>query len=102
LFKDPAQFGKTLKLSLCDFVKLIIQKKGGANLSSNVAFGSGIILLFVLTSFALFLAHIVLCVWAYRDSKRRGKSAEFALIILLAMLFFPIIGLIVYLIIRND
>lgn len=73
-------------------------------MQSNVgfAFSSGIILLFFLISFALFLVHIVLCVWAYRDSIRRGKSTEFALIILLAMLFFPIIGLIVYLIIRND
>ncbi|WP_341866034.1 PLDc N-terminal domain-containing protein [Paenibacillus ferrarius] len=48
------------------------------------------------------MVHIVLCVWAYRDSIRRGKNTEFAIIILLAMLFFPIIGLIVYLIIRND
>ncbi|MEC0229584.1 PLDc N-terminal domain-containing protein [Paenibacillus alba] len=59
-------------------------------------------LLFLFISFALFVVHIVLCVWAYRDSIRRGKSTEFAIIILLAMLFFPIIGLIVYLIIRND
>ncbi|WP_312875672.1 PLDc N-terminal domain-containing protein [Paenibacillus planticolens] len=48
------------------------------------------------------MLHIVLCVWAYRDSIRRGKSTEFAILILLAMLFFPILGLIVYLIIRND
>jgi uncharacterized membrane protein YhaH (DUF805 family) len=66
------------------------------------AFSSGIIVLFLFLSFALFAAHIALCVWAYRDCLRRGKSTEFAIIILLAMLFFPIIGLIVYLIIRND
>ncbi|NHW36097.1 hypothetical protein GQF04_16050 [Paenibacillus aceris] len=73
-------------------------------MQSNVgfAFSSGIILFFLFISFALFLVHIVLCVWAYRDCIRRGKSAEFAIIILLAMLFFPLIGLIVYLIIRND
>jgi len=73
-------------------------------LSSNagLAFGPGFILFFVFIAFALFLAHIVLCVWAYRDCVKRGKSTEFAIIVLLAMLFFPIIGLIVYLIIRND
>ncbi|WP_407945389.1 PLDc N-terminal domain-containing protein [Paenibacillus silvestris] len=73
-------------------------------MSSNASFalGSGFILFFIFISFALFLAHIVLCVWAYRDCVRRGKSTEFAIIVLLVMLFFPLIGLIVYLIIRND
>ena len=52
--------------------------------------------------FFLFILHIISCVWAYRDSIKRGKSTEFALIVLLAILFFPIIGLIVYLLIRND
>lgn len=55
-----------------------------------------------LISFALFILHIVSCIWAYRDCKRRGKSAEFAVLILLAILVFPVMGLIVYLIIRND
>jgi hypothetical protein len=50
----------------------------------------------------LFVLHIIACVWAYRDSIRRGKSTEFALIVLLAILFFPVIGLILYLLIRND
>ena len=94
-----------MKLTLkCNIGSHYESKKGGANLHSNVgfAFNSGMILLFILIFFALFLIHIVLCVWAYRDSIRRGKNTEFAIIILLTILFFPIIGLIVYLIIRND
>ncbi|MDR6885449.1 PLDc N-terminal domain-containing protein [Bacillus sp. 3255] len=73
-------------------------------MSSSVgfAFGSGLIILFFVISLLLFAAHIVLCVWAYRDCIRRRKSTEFAILILLTMLFFPILGLIVYLIIRND
>ncbi|WP_028782583.1 PLDc N-terminal domain-containing protein [Thalassobacillus devorans] len=50
----------------------------------------------------LFVLNIVTSIWAYRDSKRKGKSQEYALIILIGTLFFPIIGLIIYLIIRND
>ncbi|SEB10903.1 Phospholipase_D-nuclease N-terminal [Thalassobacillus cyri] len=50
----------------------------------------------------LFVLNIVTSIWAYRDSQRKGKSQEYALIILIGTLFFPIIGLIIYLIIRND
>lgn len=53
-------------------------------------------------SLVLFVIHIALCVWAYRDCIRRGKSQEYALIVLVGLLFFPLIGLIVYLLIRND
>jgi hypothetical protein len=63
---------------------------------------SAIIAFVFLISVAFFLLHIASCVWAYRDSLRRGKSTEFAILALLAILFFPIIGLIVYLLIRND
>ncbi len=49
-----------------------------------------------------FLLNILTSVWAYRDSLRKGKSREFALIVLIGTLIFPILGLIVYLIIRND
>lgn len=51
---------------------------------------------------ALFVLHIAICIWAYKDCQSRGKSPEFALIILVALLFFPIMGLILYLVIRND
>ncbi|MDL4842161.1 PLDc N-terminal domain-containing protein [Aquibacillus sp. LR5S19] len=41
-------------------------------------------------------------VWSYRDALRNGNSKEYAIIVLIGTLFFPIIGLIVYLVIRND
>ncbi|SDI52928.1 Phospholipase_D-nuclease N-terminal [Alteribacillus bidgolensis] len=59
----------------------------------------GFILMFIL---GLFLLNIFTSVWAYRDSIRKGNSKEFALIVLIGTLFFPVIGLIVYLIIRNN
>lgn len=49
----------------------------------------------------MFVLHIVECVWSYRDAIRRGYSQEFALLVLLGVLFFPLIGLIVYLLIRR-
>jgi uncharacterized membrane protein YhaH (DUF805 family) len=62
----------------------------------------GIIAFFFLLSVIFFIIHITICVWAYRDARRRGRSPEFALIVLVALFFFPILGLIVYLLIRND
>jgi len=58
-----------------------------------------IAMLFPLLLLAL---QIAVCVWGYRDSIRRGKSNEYAIVVLFGLLFFPIVGLIVYLIIRND
>lgn len=55
-----------------------------------------------LISIGLFVLHIAVCIWAYRDCLRRGKSSEFALIALVALLFFPVMGLIIYLLIRQD
>ncbi|RSL32540.1 hypothetical protein D7Z54_15420 [Salibacterium salarium] len=49
----------------------------------------------------LLLLNIVTSIWAYRDSIRKGNSKEFALLILLGTLFFPVVGLIIYLFIRN-
>lgn len=65
------------------------------------AFG-GMIAFFFLISLVFFIIHVALCVWGYRDCRRRGRSPEFALIVLIGLLFFPIMGLIVYLLIRND
>lgn len=48
------------------------------------------------------ILNIVTSVWAYRDAIRRGNSKEYALIVLVATLVFPIVGLLVYLIIRKD
>ncbi|HHY22117.1 MAG TPA: hypothetical protein GX525_09655 [Bacilli bacterium] len=47
------------------------------------------------------ILNIVTSVWAYRDAIRRGNSKEYALIVLVATLVFPIVGLLVYLIIRK-
>ncbi|MRH41869.1 hypothetical protein GH741_04175 [Aquibacillus halophilus] len=60
-------------------------------------FGFG--LFFVLV---LLLLNILTSVWSYRDALRKGNSKEYAVIVLIGTIFFPIIGLIVYLIIRND
>lgn len=56
-------------------------------------------MLFIL---GFFIFNIVTSIWAYRDAKQRGRSNEFALLVLIATLFFPIIGLIIYFVIRND
>ncbi|ALS28153.1 phospholipase D nuclease [Paenibacillus sp. 32O-W] len=48
------------------------------------------------------LIHISLGVWVYRDARRRGRSAEYAIVALLAVLMFPVVGIIVYLFIRYD
>lgn len=50
----------------------------------------------------LFILHIVSCIWAYRDAISNGRSPEYAIIVLIAILFFPVLGLIIYLLIRND
>ncbi|WP_181348998.1 PLDc N-terminal domain-containing protein [Thalassobacillus sp. CUG 92003] len=60
------------------------------------------IFIFLLGGFILFLLNIITSIWAYRDAKRSGKSPEYALIVLIATIVFPIVGLIVYIIIRND
>nr|WP_231929109.1 PLDc N-terminal domain-containing protein [Brevibacillus sp. SKDU10] len=46
--------------------------------------------------------NIFISIWAYRDSRSRGNSKEFSLIVLIALLAFPIIGLLIYLVIRRD
>jgi hypothetical protein len=63
---------------------------------------NGMIVFVVVIGLLLSLLHIVLSIWAYRDCLRRGKSQEYAVIVLFGMLFFPLMGLIVYLVIRND
>nr|WP_036843420.1 PLDc N-terminal domain-containing protein [Pontibacillus marinus] len=61
-----------------------------------------IIGIFIFVGLVIFLLNIITSIWAYRDSQRKGKSKEYALVVLIGTLFFPIIGLIIYLIIRND
>ncbi|MCT8137285.1 PLDc N-terminal domain-containing protein [Anaerobacillus sp. CMMVII] len=60
------------------------------------------LLLVILISFGLLILNIVTSIWAYRDALRRGNSKEYAIIVLIATLFFPVLGLIIYLLIRND
>ncbi|WP_078551873.1 PLDc N-terminal domain-containing protein [Bacillus alkalicellulosilyticus] len=57
--------------------------------------------IFIIFGIGLFVLNIVTSIWAYRDSIANGNSKEFALLVLLGTLFFPVVGLIVYLIIRK-
>lgn len=72
-------------------------------MSSNAGFlFNGMIIFVMIFGLLLSLLHIVLCIWAYRDCLKRGKSQEYAVIVLFGMLFFPLMGLIVYMVIRKD
>lgn len=65
--------------------------------------GFGILgLLMLLIMFMLFLLNIATSVWAYRDAKQMGKSNEYALLVLIGTIVFPVVGFIIYLIIRRD
>lgn len=55
----------------------------------------------LLIGFFFMIAHIAICVWGFRDARRRGRSQEYALLVLLGLLFFPVVGAIVYLLIRD-
>jgi uncharacterized membrane protein YhaH (DUF805 family) len=72
------------------------------NISGGISLSLVMIPFFILVSIAFVVLHIALCVWAFRDCRRRGKSSEFALIVVVALFFFPVMGLIVYLLIRNE
>nr|WP_081590254.1 PLDc N-terminal domain-containing protein [Brevibacillus massiliensis] len=52
--------------------------------------------------YSSFSTNIVTSIWAYRDALRNGRSKEYALIVLFGTLIFPVMGLIVYLVIRRD
>ncbi|MFO1442654.1 PLDc N-terminal domain-containing protein [Bacillus sp. Bva_UNVM-123] len=45
---------------------------------------------------------IIILVWAYKDAINNGKSSGYALGILFLILFFPILGLLIYLLIRKS
>ncbi len=59
-------------------------------------------IIFMFSLFFLFILNIITSIWTYRDAMRNGNSKEYALLALIGTLFFPVIGLIVYLIIRKD
>ncbi|MDP5275333.1 PLDc N-terminal domain-containing protein [Chengkuizengella axinellae] len=65
------------------------------------AFAGVMVLFFLFGLFLLFL-NVITSIWAYRDSVRKGKSKEYAIIVLIGTIFFPVLGLIIYLVIRND
>lgn len=64
-------------------------------------FGS-IVLAMLLFGLLLLLLNVITSIWAYRDALKKGNSKEYAIIVLIGTLFFPVLGLIIYLIIRND
>lgn len=63
---------------------------------------AGLFIAFLLFGLLLLVLNIVTSIWAYRDAIRKGRSQEYALVVLIGTLFFPILGLIIYLIIRNN
>lgn len=60
-----------------------------------------LIFLLPLLSILFFIFHVAICVWGFRDARRRGRSQEYALLVTLGLLFFPVVGFIVYLLIRD-
>jgi hypothetical protein len=58
--------------------------------------------LFFLFSICMFIVHIVICIWGFRDALSRTRRQEIAILVLIAMFVFPLLGPIVYLFIRND
>lgn len=66
-----------------------------------IVMSSMVFLIFVLV-FAALALNVITSIWAYRDALAKGNSKEYSVIVLIGTLFFPILGLIIYLIIRND
>ncbi|TGB05101.1 hypothetical protein E4663_08920 [Halobacillus salinus] len=58
-----------------------------------------IVLLFII---GLIVLNIFTSVWAYRDAKKKSNSELYCLVVLVGTLIFPVVGLLVYIIIRND
>jgi hypothetical protein len=61
-----------------------------------------LVIMFLFLSVFFFIIHIVICVWAFKDASRRTGRQNTALLVLLAVFFFPFLGSIVYLLIRNE
>ena len=61
----------------------------------------GFFMIFIFFGLLFLIFNIFTSIWAYRDALSKGNSKEYAIIVLVGTLFFPIIGLIVYLVIRN-
>ncbi|CAM3901510.1 PLDc N-terminal domain-containing protein [Alkalicoccus chagannorensis] len=63
---------------------------------------SSVFFFFAAAAVLILVLNILTSIWVYRDAVYKGNSREFSALMLIGTLFFPIIGLIVYLIIRND
>lgn len=72
----------------------LAQDEGSEKYSGEVCwFGSALCLVPVM----LFVVSLAIAIWMYRDAERRGKNGELWLIIELLL---PIIGLIIWLVVR--
>ncbi|WP_164779520.1 PLDc N-terminal domain-containing protein [Paenibacillus kobensis] len=68
-----------------------------------VATGFGfMVLLFLFIGIALFVIHLITIVWTYRDAVRQGHDPLYALVFAGIIFFFPILGFIVYLLVRKS
>ncbi|MCP8616026.1 PLDc N-terminal domain-containing protein [Salirhabdus salicampi] len=63
---------------------------------------SAFLIYILLFGLVLIVLNIITSIWAYKDAIKKGNSKEYAIVVLIGTLFFPVIGLIIYLIIRND
>jgi hypothetical protein len=63
---------------------------------------SALIAIFLFISLFIFIIHIAICIWAFKDASRRTGRQDIAFLVLLAVFFFPLLGSIVYLFIRNE
>ncbi|MFD0617221.1 MULTISPECIES: hypothetical protein [Paenibacillus] len=59
------------------------------------------IALFLIPAF-LFVIHIALMIWAFRDASERYQDNTVAWIITAVLFWFPIIGIIVYMFVRKE
>ncbi|QMV43269.1 hypothetical protein FPL14_20350 [Cohnella cholangitidis] len=57
--------------------------------------------LLIVLAIVLIAVHLTTCVWAYGDCISNGKSTGYALVVSLNILLIPILGLVVYLFVRN-
>ncbi|MCF2141214.1 MAG: hypothetical protein K9W44_14235 [Candidatus Lokiarchaeota archaeon] len=64
--------------------------------TDSYALFGGLYIVLILVAFAI---NIALCVWVYRDAKSRGKDGTLWLIVILVG---GCLGLIIYLIVRNE
>jgi len=73
------------------------------NAGGAVATGFGFMVLLMLgVMLVLFVIHIITIVWTYRDAIRQGRDPLYALVFAGIIFFFPILGFIVYLLVRKS